>query len=254
MPYQTACKILLHDRINAFAFDLRLEAPELCAATQAGQFVMVRCGAEHLLRRPISICDAHNGILRLVYEVRGAGTEWLSKRTEGETLDILGPLGSGFKAEGQRVLFIGGGIGVPPLFSAARTASAFDAALGFASPARAILTEDMKQLPNCGRIEVRYDSGASKRGTALDAAKCLLDNGQTYDLICACGPRGLLEAASQLAQERDIPCRISMEERMGCGIGACLVCAVKLRGANEHYGHVCKDGPVFWAQEVVFDD
>ena len=192
--------------------------------------------------------------LRLVFEVRGEGTEWLSERQIDDQVSVLGPLGRGFDAEGKRALFIGGGIGVPPLLWAAESAASADAALGFATEKRSLLLADFARV--CGQAAVATDDGSlGLRGTAIDAAEKLLAQ-NTYDLICACGPKILLRRAAELAAARGIPCQISMEERMGCGVGACLVCAVKLRDKNgeAYYGHVCKDGPVFSSEEVVFDD
>ena len=211
------------------------------------------CGEGHLLRRPISICEASGMQLRLVFEVRGEGTEWLSRRTKGERVSVLGPLGHGFDVAGKRVLFIGGGIGVPPLLWAAKRAGSADAALGFAAENRAILMVDFAKV--CGEAALATDDGSlGRKGTALDAARELLEKNE-YDLICACGPEVLLKYAAQAAEEAGIPCQVSMEERMGCGVGACLVCAVKLRDAHGeiYMGHVCKNGPVFSAEEVVFD-
>ena len=151
-------------------------------------------------------------------------------------------------------MFIGGGIGVPPLLWAAESAASADAALGFATEKRSLLLADFARV--CGQAAVATDDGSlGLRGTAIDAAEKLLAQ-NTYDLICACGPKILLRRAAELAAARGIPCQISMEERMGCGVGACLVCAVKLRDKNgeAYYGHVCKDGPVFSSEEVVFDD
>ena len=123
MPYQQDCSVLFLRALNEKAYELILEAPEIVAAAQPGQFVHVSCGEGRLLRRPISICEASGVQLRLVFEVRGEGTEWLSRRTKGERVSVLGPLGHGFDVDGKRVLFIGGGIGVPPLLWAAQRAA-----------------------------------------------------------------------------------------------------------------------------------
>ena len=254
MPYQQDCSVLSLRALNEKAYELILEAPEIVAAAQPGQFVHVSCGEGRLLRRPISICEASGVQLRLVFEVRGEGTEWLSRRTKGERVSVLGPLGHGFDVDGKRVLFIGGGIGVPPQLWAAKRAESADAALGFAAENRAILMVDFAKV--CGEAALATDDGSlGRKGTALDAARELLEKNK-YDVICACGPKVLLKYAAQAAKEAGIPCQVSMEERMGCGVGACLVCAVKLRDAHGeiYMGHVCKNGPVFSAEEVVFDD
>ncbi len=254
MPYQQDCTVLNLQALNSHTYELLLEAGGIAEEARPGQFVNVSCGEGRLLRRPISICETSAMQLRLVFEVRGAGTEWLSRRDIDDQVSVLGPLGRGFDAEDKRVLFIGGGIGVPPLLWAAEGAEHADAALGFARADRVILADDFSRV--CTRALIATDDGSmGVHGTAMDAANRLLAE-HTYDLICACGPKPLLKAAAEAAAKAGIPCQVSMEERMGCGVGACLVCAVPLRDKNGqvYYGHVCKDGPVFFAQEVVFDD
>lgn len=254
MPYQQDCKILSLRALNEKAFEMILEAGDIAEAAKPGQFVNVSCGEGHLLRRPISICEASGVQLRLVFEVRGEGTQWLSERQAGESVSVLGPLGRGFDVEGKKVLFVGGGIGVPPLLWAAKRAAKADAALGFSTEGRAILLEDFANV--CGESSVTTDDGSlGLKGNALDAAKVLLEK-NSYDAVCACGPKILLKYTAEAAEAAGIPCQVSMEERMGCGVGACLVCAVKLRDekGETYYGHVCKNGPVFSSKEVVFDD
>ena len=254
MPYQQDCKILSLRALNDQAFEMVLHAGEIAETAQPGQFVNVSCGEGHLLRRPISICEAEGPQLRLVFEVRGEGTLWLSQRKEGESVSVLGPLGRGFDVDGKKVLFVGGGIGVPPLLWAAKRAAGADAALGFAAKGRSILLEDFAAV--CGETAVTTDDGSlGLRGNALDVARELLQKNQ-YDAVCACGPKILLQYTAEAAEKAGIPCQVSMEERMGCGVGACLVCAVKLRDeqGETYYGHVCKNGPVFSSKEVVFDD
>ena len=254
MPYQQDCTVLYLRALGEKAYEMILEADGITEEARPGQFVNLSCGEGHLLRRPISICETSGMQLRLVFEGRGEGTKWLSERQIDDQVNVLGPLGHGFDVEGRRVLFIGGGIGVPPLLWAAESAEHADAALGFASESRAILLADFARI--CGSTAVATDDGSlGLKGNAVDAARILLEK-NSYDLICACGPAPLLKAAAALGEEKGIPCQISMEERMGCGVGACLVCAVKLRDENgePYYGHVCKDGPVFSSKEVVFDD
>jgi dihydroorotate dehydrogenase electron transfer subunit len=122
MPIQKLCSILRAERLGACAHSLWLDAGQLAMQAVPGQFVHVRCGADTLLRRPISVCDVDGERLRLVFEVRGEGTAWLAGRREGEQLDLLGPLGHGFDLSGKKLLLAGGGIGVPPLLYAARSA------------------------------------------------------------------------------------------------------------------------------------
>lgn len=246
MPYQQDCEILSLRALNEKAYELILRAGDIARDAACGQFVNVSCGEGHLLRRPISICEAKEDQLRLVFEVRGEGTAWLAGRRAGECVSVLGPLGRGFDVAGKRVLFIGGGIGVPPLLWAAKCAEKADAALGFAADSRAILLADFAAC--CGEAAVATDDGSlGLRGNAMDAARALLERNK-YDVLCVCGPKILLKVAAQAAEELGIPCQVSMEERMGCGVGACLVCACDMNDGSRR--HVCKDGPVFDSKEV----
>lgn len=236
-------------------YDIDVYCPEMAAVSKPGQFVHIRCG-EKTLRRPISICgiDTQAGTLRLVYEVRGEGTAWLSQQTDGCEIDILGPLGNGFTVgdTSRKVLFVGGGIGVPPLLE---TSKAFglnaSAILGFRNKDAMILKEDFEKA--CGQVFITTDDGSfGHHGLVTDVLKnCLTQGG--YSGIFACGPTPMLKGVSALAKEFGVPCQVSLEERMGCGVGACLVCACKTHeNGQDHMRHVCKNGPVFNAEEVVW--
>ena len=232
---------------------LVLEQPALAAMARQGQFLHIRCGEAQLLRRPISICDVENDTLSIVFEVRGAGTEWLSQRQVGDLLDVLGPLGNGFPAVDGKILVAGGGIGVPPMLLTAKCADAADAVLGFRNAERQMLTDAFAAV--CGKVLCMSDDGScGQQGYVADGVRQMLAQ-ERYAAVMACGPRMMLKTVAAAAQEAEVPCYVSMEERMGCGIGACLVCACKTRkNGEEGYQHVCKDGPVFPAEEVCWDD
>ena len=221
-----------------------------------GQFVHVKCGSEFLLRRPISVCscqeDDPDDLLSIVFEVRGAGTAWLSERKEGDTLDVFGLLGNGFDMNPDgRYLLVGGGIGVPPMrgcgqFSGGRST----AILGFRSKEKAILLDCFED--ECAKVMVATDDGSMGYHGFVDAlVRQELEQDQRYDAVLACGPKPMLKNVAAVAKEFDIPCQVSMEERMGCGVGACLVCATPMKDGVMK--HVCKDGPVFNAEEVDWD-
>jgi|LSQX01.1.fsa_nt_gb dihydroorotate dehydrogenase electron transfer subunit len=235
-------------------FDYSIYCPELAEITQAGQFVHIYCG-EKTLRRPISVCQTNKqkGIIRIVFEIRGEGTLWLSKRKKGEFLNILGPLGNGFPTDkNKKALLIGGGIGVPPLLECSKCYSSESSSiLGFRSQENAILIEDF--IKNCAEVYIATEDGTlGTKGFVTDVLNDLLAH-ETFDVICACGPTPMLKAVSHAALCNSIECFVSMEERMACGIGACLVCACKTKkDGKEGYSHVCKNGPVFNAQEVVW--
>lgn len=243
------CEILRRAEIAENTFDFTVRAPELAAAAAPGQFAHIHVPGK-TLRRPISICDIDKdaGTLRFVFQVRGGGTAELAKFKVGDAFDILAPLGHGFMVEPEKkALFVGGGIGVPPLLGAAKHyGENATVAIGFRSRDFVILEDDFKAA-GC-EVRVATDDGSyGHHGLVLDLIRDLRP-----DVIHACGPMVMLRAVAQLAKENNIRCEISLEERMACGIGACLGCAVELNGEDGTYmGHVCKDGPVFAAERVV---
>jgi dihydroorotate dehydrogenase electron transfer subunit len=240
-----SCTILNKKRLAEDVYDITVEAGELAGVARPGQFAQIAVPGK-TLRRPISICgiDRGNRTLRFVFQVRGEGTAILAGFRQGDALDILAPLGNGFDLgdPSRRALFVGGGIGLPPLLGAAKPfrGNAVVAA-GFRNGDTVILKEDFE---TCGcEMRIATDDGSfGHHGLVTE----LLD-GLSFDAVFACGPLPMLRAVCALAKERGVPCQVSMEERMACGIGACLGCAVKLRGPDgaAYYGHVCKDGPVF---------
>lgn len=248
MPMQRICPLLSAEELASDIFSFRLEAGELADAAKPGQFVNLACGDGFLLRRPISICDAENGVLRLVFQIRGEGTRYLASLKPGAALDVLGPLGHGWEyPEEGKILVVGGGIGVPPmLFTAKRARCGAVAALGARTKALSILTEDF-EAAGCPVRLASDDGSVGYHGFVNELVKQELAADKTISCVMACGPRPMLRNVYLAAQEYGVPCQVSMEERMGCGIGACLVCACSVGG---HYRHVCKDGPVFRAEEV----
>ena len=248
-------EILSQTGIGPGLFDLRLCAPEIACEAAPGQFVDVLCAGK-TLRRPISLCgfDARTGEVRLVYEVRGEGTAWLARRGAGETLNVLGPLGHGFDlspaADPEALaVFVGGGVGTPPLLAAAAAFGARAAViLGFRTAAAAMLVGDFEALG--AAVSLATDDGtAGHHGLVTAPLQKRLDEAPCA-IVYACGPKPMLSAVARIARERGIRCQLSMEERMACGVGACLCCAVKTRDPDggEHMRHVCKHGPVFEAE------
>lgn len=244
------CKLIKADEIKEGFFDFTVEAPELAANAKAGQFAHIKVSGR-TLRRPISICeiDKAAGTLRFVFQVRGAGTEELASAKEGDFLDVLAPLGNGFPLveKGKRVLLIGGGIGVPPLLSLADYYSENSvSALGFRTKSWVILEDDFKRT-GTKQLLATDDGTYGEQGFVTD-----LVSEEDFDVIYSCGPLPMLKNVAKLAKERDVPCYVSLEERMACGVGACLGCAVKIVDEGEEkYLHVCKDGPVFDYRTVV---
>ena len=259
MQAETCCDILYKDAPNPHAvrFELSVEDMVTSSYRGPGQFVHIKCGHSRLLRRPISVCSCQSeplgpDLLTVVFEVRGEGTSWLARREVGDKLDLLGLLGNGFQMEPQgRYLLVGGGIGVPPLLGCAETAiSRCDAVLGFRDASHALLLNEFHA--RCASAVVATEDGSlGERGFVTGPMETLLRENR-YDAVLCCGPKPMLKAAAALAKRFSVPCQVSLEERMACGVGACLGCAVQMRdGAMRH---VCKDGPVFSASEVDWND
>jgi len=261
---QTKARILENSAIAEGIYKMVLEAPEIAGEAKPGQFVMVRCSDTFnpLLRRPFSICQKEQrGLfnpnpekMSIIYKVVGKGTSWLCKKQRGDFLDVIGPLGNSFKLKEGNVFFVGGGIGIASLVSLADELAWFSKDH---SQFYVLLGEKTENLAKClGEEEARglgYESGLVT-DLLLDVLNCP-DNyycwPEEINAIYACGPYGMLKKVSRLAKERQIFCQVSLEARLGCGIGACLGCVIKTRKGNKR---VCKDGPIFNAQEVIWDE
>ena len=252
------CKILSQECIGTDIYSMWLDAGEIGKNAVPGQFVSLysRNGGK-LLPRPISLCeiDKAEGKLRLVYRVtgKGTGTEEFSRLHAGVPIETMGPLGNGFPLDavkGKKVFLMGGGIGIPPMLELAKELDCEkQIVLGFRD--ELFLLEDFR---NRGQIYIATEDGsAGTEGNVLDAIR---ENGLDADIIYACGPTPMLRAIKEYAAEQNIECWISMEERMACGIGACLACVCKSKEKDAHSNvknkRICKEGPVFLAQEVEF--
>lgn len=233
-------------------YSMELLAPEIASAARAGQFISVYTkDKSKLLPRPISLCgiDRERGILRIVYRVAGAGTAEFSAYRAGDSVEIMGPLGNGFTLKDKKAILIGGGIGVPPMLELMKELSCErTAVLGYRD--QQLFLKD--EFEACGPVCVATEDGsAGTKGNVLDAIR---EQGVEGEIIYACGPTPMLRAVKAYAQEKGIECYISLEERMACGIGACLACVCQSKDVDSH-SHVhnkriCKDGPVFAAEEV----
>ena len=255
MPIEQICTIVEAAKLNEYAYSFTLEVGDMVKkeGLMAGQFLHIACGEGLLLRRPISVCmvqeDEPQDTARVVFEVRGEGTKWLAQRQVGDKVNVLGPLGNGFTVTpNDRLLLVGGGIGVPPLLGqAAFTAKNSTAVLGFRSADRAMLVEDYRDY--CEAVYLCSDDGSLGRHGFVDAKlKDILEKDKNFTAVLACGPKPMLKNVAKVAAEYGVPCQVSLEERMACGVGACLGCAVQM--ADGTMKHVCKDGPVFDAKEV----
>ncbi|MDO4621622.1 MAG: dihydroorotate dehydrogenase electron transfer subunit [Eubacteriales bacterium] len=256
MKIKETAVIVSQKQISEGIYDLVLKTPTIASQAVPGQFVNVFTpDKSKLLPRPISLCgiDAEEGTLRLVYRAGGEGTKILAGMQPGETLELLGPLGNGFpleEAAGKRVYLIGGGIGVPPLLQTAKALkdkAEVISVMGYRSDC--FLREDFEAVSEM--LIATEDGSTGTKGNVMDA---IAADGRVPEVIFACGPAPMLRALKAYALERNIPCWLSMEERMACGIGACLACVCKTTEVDAHSQvhntRVCKDGPVFPAQEI----
>lgn len=236
-------------------YSFTILCPAIAEITKVGQFVHILPNG-YTLRRPISICgiDKSKGTLRVVFEVRGDGTKELSETQTGEFIDMIAPLGSGFNLNEdiKRVILIGGGIGTPPMLPLAEIYGKNATVItGFRNASAVILQDDFKKT-GAETVLCTDDGSTGIKGLVTNPLEDILKS-EKVDLICACGPTPMLKAITKLADTFNIECQISLEERMGCGIGACLVCACKInKNGEEQMLHVCKNGPVFNSKEVVW--
>lgn len=250
MSYDTRLfKLLENKRIADGIFSWIVENDELCKLCECGQFVNVKV-PPRVLRRPISICDVGENTLRLVFQVKGEGTRIMSEMKEGSEVEILAPLGHGFEIDrNKRYCFVGGGIGVPPLLFAAKQTENPLVITGFRNKNLVILQEEFESIGS--ELFLTTDDGsAGIHGFVTDVLKEHLDE---FDEVCACGPMPMLKAVADVCKGKK-RCQVSLEERMGCGIGACLVCSCKTKVGDEYaMTQVCRRGPVYDAEEVFFD-
>lgn len=239
-------------RLTTDICSMWIEEPTMAYHAKAGQFLTLYSeSAERLLPRPISICeiDKEKGRLRLVFRIVGSGTKEFSQKKAGDTISVMGPLGNGFILEGKKALLFGGGIGIPPMLELAKELQCnVQIVLGYRNN-QLFLKDELEQY---AKVYVSTEDGSiGAKGNVLDAVKRYELLG---DIIYACGPKPMLRGIKMFAQENQIPAQISMEEKMACGIGACLACVCTSKEIDGHSyvnnKRICKDGPVFYAEEI----
>jgi len=271
MPDVFLCEITENKLLTDAVFSMTVVSKELAAESVAGQFLHIKCGEARILRRPISICSVSGDKIRFVFEVKGEGTRWLSECYTGQRINVLGPLGNGFTIPDGRLIVVGGGVGTPPVLFAAEqhclrsVNNKATAILGFRSAGRIILTDEFKQT--CDEVYITTDDGsAGINGAVTKPLEELLKKGG-YDAVISCGQQLMQKAVAELCEAYNIPCQVSLEERMGCGIGACLVCACAVKSnrcadvdktagitsENIDMSRVCIDGPVYNSRDVAWD-
>lgn len=224
---------------------LRLEGP--CEVSRPGQFVNISVPGFYL-RRPISVCDGSGERLTLIYKVVGGGTEAMSRLRAGEELDLLTGLGNGFDLTkcGERPVLVGGGAGVAPLYLLARellrAGKKPAVCLGFNESAEIFLAEDYRSL-GLEVLVTTVDGSSGLKGFVTEALSRLAEE---PDYLFCCGPLPMMKAVYRAA---DCPGQFSLEERMGCGFGACMGCSIETKSGARR---VCKDGPVFERGELLW--
>lgn len=238
MQYYTS-KILFQEKLATNIFHLTVAKNDESIAP--GQFYMLKAWDNDLpLMRPISVYNVENKALHFLYKVVGQGTERLSKLTKGTEIELLGPLGNGFPCHevSKKVALVGGGIGIPPLFETAKQLTkngcSVDVFLGYKDELFAI--EPFEEV--CEKIFIAVENGKEGyKGFVTDIFKA-----QKYNAVFTCGPEIMMMKVKKLCDTENVPVWLSMENRMACGIGACLVCTCK---TTEGMKRCCKDGPVF---------
>lgn len=259
MKQKQTARVLSQRKIAPMIYDMWIES-DLAGHAVPGQFVCIYPKDKStLLPRPISVCEVKDDgtALRIVYRVVGRGTTEFSQYEKGDAIDVLGMLGNGFpidKAAGKKVFLMGGGIGIPPMLQLAKALNAvtdrdmIQIILGYRD-GKTFLKEDLEQY---GKVYVASEDGqAGTKGNVMDAVR---ENGLDAEIIFACGPMPMLRAIKRYAESEKIQAYISLEERMACGVGACLGCVARTRETDHHSNvknaRICTDGPVFNAEEV----
>lgn len=257
--YKLDCEILDTEKISEGIYKFKIKAPEIAKIAKAGQFleIQVSTTGETFLRRPISIYNIEKDSVEFIFQVKGKGTEILSTKKVGDIINVLGPLGNGTFSvkEYKKVAIIGGGIGTYPLYELAKELKGKAETtmyMGFRNKDLVTLEKEFEEVAS--RVVITTDDGSYKeKGFAINVLKedCKTEK---PDIIFACGPLPMLKAVQEFTNAENIKCEMSLEERMGCGIGACVGCNVRVVTDNPDevkYNYVCKDGPVFDSTKVI---
>jgi len=229
-----------------------LEAPQIASTTQPGQFIMVRCGEDTLLRRPLSVHQRDGNKIALLFAIVGKGSRWLSQRQIGDTIDIFGPLGNGFSInpDSQNLLLVAGGIGIAPLCFLAQQALNQGRSVTLLQGAATAAQLYPRHLspPETEFIIATEDGTAGKKGMITEF---LADFCDWADQVFACGPVGMYRSMAALRGSIPKPAQISLEMRMACGYGVCYGCTLKTKDGLKQ---VCKDGPIFDLDDIRWDE
>jgi dihydroorotate dehydrogenase electron transfer subunit len=254
---QTVAPVISNSEVMADTYLMWLESPETAGTAKPGQFVMVYCGEETRLRRPLSVHRTDGTKLALLYRIVGKGTRWLSQRQKGDSVDILGALGNGFfaKPDARNLLLVAGGIGIAPLRFLADTslregkkvtliagAHAADNLLPISFPQEIFNGGVLPSSINV--VNATEDGSEGFKGLATELIPAYVNDA---DQVFACGPAAMYRTMAQMPELKNMPVQISLEIMMGCGMGICYGCTIKTRNSLKQ---VCKDGPVFEMGEI----
>lgn len=246
-------------RLTEDIFLIRIKSDRISKEAVPGQFVNIKCcnGMDAYLRRPISILrtDSNRGTFDIAYMIRGKGTNLLTELKNRDNIDCMGPLGKGFTLpqEGEKIAVIGGGIGIfPLLFLLEKSVNVCKTVfLGFRTKDSIVLRNDFEKASD--RLVISTDDGSFGVNGLITKPFLKMIKAEKPDRVYTCGPVPMMKTVAENCINKDIFCEVSMEQRMGCGIGACLVCACKVKNDEDYeYEHVCKDGPVFPAHKLIF--
>ncbi len=253
--YQIKANILCNEKVISGHYKMHLHAPEIAQRAKPGQFVHIRInnGYDPLLRRPFSIHRCQGEKIEILYKVVGRGTEILSQKKIGNVIDALGPLGQGFKinAGSKEIVLVAGGMGIAPLYFLAEKLDRENilVLLGAETKGNILCLENLENLKAKVRIATE-DGSKGYKGMLGELFFRLLKENSEIDLVYTCGPIPMLKEIAQLSLKFKIPCQVSLEQRMGCGMGICLGCTIK--GKNG-YLRACSDGPVFQANQILWE-
>jgi len=257
---EESTEVVFNKRVAQNTFFMGFRSGPMAKEAEPGQFVMmqVRSGIDPLLRRPFSICGVNGDVLLVLYRVVGRGTSILSQTKQGDFLQILGPLGQGFDPPeaSVRPILVAGGMGIAPLvflsLKMGRKDQQFLAGYG-TSPE--VVPLDQLGIVGLSPDIATEDGSQGHHGRVTELLESVLSDAKEKPItIFTCGPLPMLKAVSQLALGQNIPCHVSLESHMACGLGACQGCAVKnAPGLSKPYAHVCQDGPVFDAETLNWE-
>ncbi len=249
MKHKENAVILSQEPLASDVYSMWIKTDDIAANAKPGQFIAVYSkDGSRILPRPISICEVEEGKIRIVYRVVGKGTDEFSRLQADDTIEIMGPLGNGYTLQDKKAILIAGGIGIPPMLELAKQLQCEkQVVLGYRD--ELFLNKEFEPYAN---VTIATENGSvGTKGNVLDAIR---ENGITGDVIYACGPTPMLRAIKEYALANDIDAYVSLEEKMACGIGACLACVCKSKEVDEHTHvnnkRICKDGPVFNVKEV----